>query len=71
MARVVKIVMIVDLHKNQNHLIVWCHNEYGGLEALLLSMDKIALCPFHPNYIALCLPSQTNLGNAPLLRKSS
>ena len=23
-------------------------------------LDKIALCPFHPNYIALCPPSQIN-----------
>ena len=28
--------------------------------SLYVFSDKMTLCPFHPNYIALCPPSQTN-----------
>ena len=28
--------------------------------SLYVFSDKMTLCPFHPNYIALCLYSQTN-----------
>ena len=42
--------------------------DHRGECKYLAYRDKISLCPFHPNYIALCPPSQTNLGNAPLLK---